>query len=222
MKKNIVIFGGGSHSLCIIDVIEASDDFNIVGVIDSIGEIGTEISGYKIIGRQDELLDLLKKNEIDGGVIALGDNYSRMLLEREILNQKSDFNFFNIIHPSVIISKSANIGYGNVFMAGVIINVGAKIENHCIINTGSQLEHFSIMENFSSLSAGVITGGYIILKEFSAIALGVTIFDRVVIGKNVVVGSGSLVTKDVPDNALVYGVPARFIKNRELNERFLK
>lgn len=222
MKKNIVIFGGGTHSICIIDIIEATTNFNVIGIIDSIAEIGTEIIGYKVIGRQNELVSLTEKYKIDGGIIAIGDNYSRMLLEKEILNQKHDFLFFNIIHPSVIISKSVQIGNGNVFMPGVIINVGAKIGNHCIINTGSQLEHFSVMENFSSLSAGVITGGYVRLKEYSAIALGVTLFDRITIGRNSVIGSGSLVTKDVPDDSLFYGVPARFIKKRTVNERFLK
>lgn len=222
MKKNILIFGGGSHCKCIIDVIEAGEAYTIVGIVDSINEIGFEISGYKVIGRQDELLRLLSDFNVDGGIIAIGDNYLRRQLEQEIVSQKADFNFVNVVHPSVILSKSANIGRGNVFMAGVIINVGASIGNHCLINTGSQLEHFSVMENYSSLSAGVITGGYILLKEYSAIALGVTIFDRVSIGFNTVVGSGSLVTKDLPDNVLAYGTPAKIVKERQLNERFLK
>jgi len=222
MKKNIVIFGGGSHCLCILDLIETSVDFEIIGIIDSIAEIDAQIKDYKVIGRQNELSKLVKQYNIEGGIIAIGDNYSRSLLSQEILLQVPDFNFVNIIHPSTIISKNASIGSGNVFMAGVIINIGAIVKDHCIINTGSQLEHFSIMENYSSLSAGVITGGYAVFKKFSAIALGVTVFDRVTIGENTVVGSGSLVTKDLPDNVLAYGVPAKVIKNRALNERFLK
>ena len=222
MKKNIVIFGGGSHCLCLIDIIEAAGNYHIIGIIDSVAEIGFEISGYKVIGRQHELVRLTEEYKIDGGIIALGDNYSRMVVEKEIVAQAADFVFFNVIHPSAIISKSVKMGSGNVIMAGVIISVGAQMENHCIINTGSQLEHYSKMGNYSSLSAGVITGGYVELKKLSAIALGVTVFDRVTIGENTVVGSGSLVTKDLPDNVLAYGTPAKIVKERELNERFLK
>lgn len=222
MKKNIVIFGGGSHCKCLIDIIEITNQFTIVGIVDSLNPIGSEIDGYKVIGRQNNLVKLTSEFAIDGGIIAIGDNYSRSLVEKEILNQIAGFTFFNIIHPSAIISKKVKIGYGNVIMPGVIINVGVEIKNHCIINTGSQLEHFSKMENYSSISAGVTTGGYILFKEYSAIALGVTIFDRVVIGFNSVVGSGSLVTKDIGDNVLAYGSPAKEVKKRMLNERFLK
>ncbi len=54
----------------------------------------------------------------------------------------------------------------------------------------NQREHFSTMKNFAILSAGVITGGYVEFNEYSAIDFGVTVFDRVSIGYNKVVGSG--------------------------------
>ena len=41
-------------------------------------------------------------------------------------------------------------------------------------------------------------------------------------GKNSVVGAGSLVTKDLPDNVLAYGNPAKIIRPREEGENFLK
>jgi acetyltransferase-like isoleucine patch superfamily enzyme len=46
--------------------------------------------------------------------------------------------------------------------------------------------------------------------------------DRLNIGENTVVGSGSLVTKDLPDNVLAYGTPAKIIRQRKLGEKFIK
>lgn len=42
---------------------------------------------------------------------------------------------------------------------------------------------------------------------------GVTVLSGVTIGNNVVIGAGSVVTKDVPDNVVVVGNPAKIIKN---------
>nr|WP_250349320.1 DapH/DapD/GlmU-related protein [Flavobacterium anhuiense] len=50
------------------------------------------------------------------------------------------------------------------------------------------------------------------MGEFSQIGANSTILPKVKIGKNVIVGAGSVVTKDIPDNCLVVGVPARIIK----------
>jgi len=52
-----------------------------------------------------------------------------------------------------------------------------------------------------------------IIKENAKIGANSTILPHVTIGKNVLVGAGSVVTKDVPDNCVVAGNPARVLKN---------
>jgi len=47
------------------------------------------------------------------------------------------------------------------------------------------------------------------------ISTGVTILGPVRIGNNVTIGAGAVVTKDVPDNAVVAGVPAKIIRIKE-------
>lgn len=45
------------------------------------------------------------------------------------------------------------------------------------------------------------------------IGIGATVFDEIMIGDNAIIGGGAVVTKDVAANTLVYGSPAKFIKN---------
>ena len=47
------------------------------------------------------------------------------------------------------------------------------------------------------------------IKNGASIGSSVTILGGIVIGKNAIVGAGAVVTKDVPDNTTVYGVPAK-------------
>lgn len=220
--KNIVIIGGGNQAHYTIDIIEKEGKYNIVGIIDSICEIGSDRFGYKVIGRQEDINNLIKKYNIQGGLISIGDNWSRYYVYNQILEIVPNFEFVNAIHPSVVIGNTTELGIGIVAMAGCIFNPKAKIGNFTFFATGAQVEHDNEIGDFASISAGSLTGGYVKLGKFSAITLGVTVMDRIEIGENTVIGAGSLVIKSLPDNVLAYGNPAKIIRNRNIGEKFLK
>lgn len=219
---NIVLFGGGNQAHYTIDIIQKENKYNIIGIIDSVHEIGTDRFNYKILGRIDNLSELISNHDITGGIISIGDNWSRYLVYNQIIERIPNFKFINAIHPSVIIGNTTELGFGIIAMAGCIFNPKARIGNFTFFATGAQVEHDNVIEEFASISAGSITGGFVTLGKFSAITLGVTVLDRINIGENTVVGSGSLVTKSLPKNVLAYGSPAKIIRSRENYEKFLK
>ena len=220
--KNIVLFGGGNQVHYTLDIIQKQGLYNVVGIIDSAHDVGTERFGHKIIGRQEDIKSLIEEYGIEAGIITIGDNWIRYYISEQVKNLVKDFEFVNAIHPSVVIGNNVQIGTGVVVMAGVIINPMAKIGNHTFFATGCQIEHDCTIEDYASVSAGSVLGGYVHIKRYSAITLNVTILDRTTIGENSVVGSGSLVLKDVPDNILAYGNPCKNIRYRGVGEKFLK
>jgi len=52
-----------------------------------------------------------------------------------------------------------------------------------------------------------------VVRKGASIGSGATILSKVTIGSNAIVGAGSVVTKDVPDNAIVAGNPAKFLRS---------
>jgi len=58
-----------------------------------------------------------------------------------------------------------------------------------------------------------------LIKKGASIGSGATILSDVVIGENAIVGAGSIVTKDVPANAIVAGNPARLLRYVETEMR---
>ena len=220
--KKLVLIGGGNQAHYTIDIIERENKYKIIGIIDSIHDIGSDRFGYKIIGRQENLKELIKEYNIDVGVISIGDNWSRSCVWNKIIEQVPTFEFVNAIHPSVVIGNNVEIGVGVVAMAGCIFNPKAVIEDFTFFATGAQVEHDCYIGKFASISAGSTLGGYVDLGKFSAITLGVTVIDRIHIGEHSVVGSGSLVVNNVPDNVLVYGSPSKIIRERKPEDKFLK
>ena len=62
---------------------------------------------------------------------------------------------------------------------------------------------------------GTYSRGKVIIKENAYLGMNTLVVKPVTIGKNAIVGAGSIVTKDIPDNEVWAGNPARFIKKRE-------
>ena len=220
--QKILLFGAGVHASVIIDILEESNKYKIVGLLDSLGKKGSDFMGYQLLGKPEDIFSISREHKVKSGLVCVGDNYSRFTIVEEIQKVISDFNFINAIHPSVIISKRVQIGYGNVIMPNVVVNCNCMITNHCIINTNSTLEHDTRMDDFSSLAPGVSMGGNVSIGKYSAVGIGANLLNKVNIGMHVVIGAGALVTKHVGDYCLSYGVPAQVIRKRKAGEKYLK
>ena len=104
------------------------------------------------------------------------------------------------INHSAILSASGGIE----FQDGVSVAPGVRIA--------------TINHDFNNRHT-IYTYGKVVIKKNAWIGMNVTICPGVTIGKNSVVAAGAVVTKDVPDNAVVGGVPAKVIKMLDPNEQ---
>ena len=102
------------------------------------------------------------------------------------------------------------IGNNVVVMNGSLMMAsgGITIDDNTMLAANVQL----ISNNHDLDNRAVITCLPIHIKKNCWIGAGATILRGITIGENSVVGAGSVVTKDVPDNTVVAGNPARVIK----------
>lgn len=208
LRKNIMIVGGGGHAKVLISAILSTGEYTINGIVDQKLKPDCIVSGVPVIGNDELLLqDEMRKSclAIGVGLMEL-DGRRRMLYEHF---SEMGYMFPVIIHSSAIVASDVVVKDGTQIMAGVIIQPCVSIGTNCIINTGAVIEHDCIVEDHCHISPGVTLGGGVSVGEESLIGLGASVLPGVQIGKKVVIGAGSVVTKNVGNNCVVRGVPAR-------------
>lgn len=215
--KNILIYGASGHAKMIVDIILKNKDYNFIGFLDSFKPINEEIYGHKVVGNLDMLPSIIKKFNVKGVVIGIGDNDTRLQAYKKIIQIDPTIEFPSMVHPNAIIANDVILPKGVVIMAGAIINADAKVGKFCLLNTKASLGHDSVMSDFSSLASGATISGNVHIGFCSTISLSASVSQNLTIGNFTIIGGASLVLKSVGDYKLAYGVPAKIIKNRRLD-----
>ena len=127
------------------------------------------------------------------------------------------------IEPGAIIRDRVEIGDRAVIMMGAIINIGAVVGEDTMIDMGAVLGGRATVGSRCHVGAGAVLAGVVepasatpvIVEDDVLIGANAVVIEGVHIGRNAVVAAGSVVISDVPENAVVAGVPARVIKMKD-------
>ena len=109
-------------------------------------------------------------------------------------------------------SYEVNIGAGTNILEGAILSNSTTIGKCCIIYYNVIITHDCTIGDYVEISPAAIVLGRCTIGSYTQIGANATILPDVIIGKNVTIGAGAVVTKNVPDNSVVVGVPAKIIK----------
>lgn len=130
----------------------------------------------------------------------------------ELIGQKVDEAFFLI--PPFYTDFGENIRIGkNVFVNHACTFMdrgGITLEDNVLIGPKVNLITTNHPLNPADRKATISTP--IIIKKGAWIGAGATVLGGVTVGENAVVAAGAVVSKDVPDNVVVAGIPAKIIK----------
>ena len=193
----MILYGASGHAKVIIDILEANGQ-KIDFIVDD-NPLLSELLGYEV-----------KRNtgEYDEAIISIGSCEIRKKIVKGLKVKK----YLSSVHPSAVISPRATIDEGTVVMQGAIVQSCAMIGKHCIVNTGASVDHDCEIGDYVHVAPHSTVLGGVTIGEGSFIGAGAVVKQYITIGKTCMIGAGAVVLKDVPDGAMVVGVPGKEIK----------
>lgn len=206
MKKKIILIGFGGHAKSVIDTIEQSNEFQIVGFSDISLQINKEYRGYKVICSDNELINIYKSG-IKYAFITIGYMGKSNIREKIYSNLTNiGFKFPVIIDKSAIIARDVIIEEGTFVAKNVVLNSQVYVKKLAIINTGAIIEHECNIGENSHIAGGSILCGNVTVGDNVFVGAGSKIIQNIMIGNNTIIGAGSVVLHNINQNSKVYGL----------------
>ena len=205
----MIIVGAKGLAREVLEIFVQKNEMDNIFFFDNIStDLPAKLYGrFPILRNMDEVKAAFKTSGDASFTLGLGNPLTRFKMNK-LFTEHGGI-------PFSAISPRADIGHFENTLSGCCtVLTGAVITNHvqlgqgCLVNPNCTISHDCVIGDFVEISPGVSVTGYCVIGNFCQLGTNSVILPKVQLGENVIVGAGAVVTKNVPSNTLVVGVPA--------------
>ena len=220
-----MVVGGSGHARCVVDAAQAGSALEVVAIVDDAAAEGvgseSDVLGVPIVGGTDLVAAWWGDGRIDGVVVGIGDNHTRLAVAGRLAQLVPDLEFVAVVHPTASVAASAHLGAGAVVLAGASVGPQAEVGAHGLLGAQANLDHDATMAPGASLGPGALTGGTVSIGRASAVAMGATVRHGLTVGDDAVLGAGAVLSRSLSDRVVAWGSPAEAKRTRQPGDRYL-
>lgn len=177
------------------------------------GSTEKNVLGYPVV----ELADCQKGAFV---TIAVGEPAARAKLAEKVT--EAGMKLCSAIAPSAVISPSATIEDGVIVAPFCSVQARAFIGRNAAVNTMAIVGHDVNVAEDAVISSMVNLGGAVKVGPRAYIGMGGSVREKLTVGADSIVGMGSVVHNDVPEEVIAMGNPARVLRRNEDKTVFRK
>lgn len=218
MAQKVLIIGGIGSGTVIAEAIKDANqrgysDIVVEGFLNDKAEPGDFLDGTRVIAKQNiENIQIYKEKgykfifslhhtEFESKFIKLFNDYNLSL-----------DNLTTFIHPTAYVAPNVKIEAGTVIMPYVMISSKASIGMNTLIMTGATIGHNTVLGEFNHIASQAVVGAHIKMGVGVNIGLNATVREYLTIGNFVTLGMGGVLTKNINDEEIWAGNPAKFLR----------
>lgn len=205
--KPLIIVGAGGHGQEVVWLAQRCNRIIRGFLDDTVDKLGKSYLGVQVLGPIDHYEQYLDCEFI----VAIGNCRYRSKLVNK-LESNPNISFATLIDPQSIIGCRSVIGSGSMICAGSILTVDVDIGRHCIVNVNASISHGCKIGNFSTIAPNASISGDVVLEDKVEVGANAVIKEKVIIGKGTLIGMGAVVVKNIDQNNVMIGNPAKLLK----------
>lgn len=211
MERPLILIGGGGHCRSVIEACRSCGR-KIIGVMDIPEKVGQEVLGIPIIATEEDIFRYVNDVEFVVTVGFIKDVTIRNIIFHHVKNAGGCLG--TVIASTAHVSPYSEIGEGTVVLHGACVNACAKVGSNAIVNTLSNIDHDVIVSDNCHISTCASLNGMSSIGENTFIGSQAIVCQCVNICSDVVIGAGSVVTKDIDTPGVYVGAPVRKIAGK--------
>jgi sugar O-acyltransferase (sialic acid O-acetyltransferase NeuD family) len=219
MAKKVIILGGiGNGSVIANAMVDANRrgerEWEFAGYLNDRIAAGGNIESYPALGKLADWLKFAEAGCFFINTIYRIDGQQQRIDLFESLDIPND-RLATFVHPLAYVAPNAQLGAGTVVMPHAAVSAATVVGKGCLIMVGATVVHNTTIGKYCHFAAQSCIGANMNIADGVHIGLNATARENLTIGKNSTLGMGSVLTKDIGENEIWVGNPARFLRKAE-------
>lgn len=205
---DILLVGGGGHCKAVIDVIEATRDWRIAGIVEAPGSGLREVLGYPVVGHDDNLAELFAR--CPTALVTVGQIKTPTVRMRLFTRLREiGFALPAIVSPLARVGHGATVGAGSIVMHFAHVGPDATVGANTIVNSRALIEHDAAVGDHCHIATSAVINGGTRVGDGTLVGSGAVCREGISIGQRTLIAMGAHVRKSVPDDTLYLGERSR-------------